>query len=317
MAPLFPVIEPNRSGMLEVGGDQSLYWEECGNPAGTPAVVLHGGPGSGCAPSMRRLFDPDAYRIILYDQRGAGRSQPRVDVLTDLDTNTTPHLLADLAQLREHLDIERWVMYGSSWGVTLGVAYAELHPDQVRAMVLSSVTMTRRQDIHRLYHETGRFYPRAWRRFRDQLPVDARGGDLVEGYYRLLNQQPDVTVRQRAADAWCAWEDAASPLPGGEPNPRYEDPAFRMTFARIVTHYFHHNAWLTDNQLLDGVGALRDTPAVLIHGHLDRGTPIDTVWDLARAWPTAELIAVDTGHTGGGAMLASIIDATNKFADPR
>lgn len=317
MAPLFPVIEPNRSGMLEVGGGQSLYWEECGNPGGIPAVVLHGGPGSGCVASMRRLFDSDAYRIVLYDQRGAGRSQPRVDALTGLDTNTTPHLLADLAQLREHLGIEQWVMYGSSWGVTLGLAYAELHPDHVRAMVLSSVTMTRRQDIHWLYHETGRFYPRAWRRFRDQLPVEARDGDLVDGYYRLLNEQPDVTVRQRAADAWCAWEDATSPLPNGKPNPRYEDPAFRMTFARIVTHYFHHNAWLTDNQLLHDVGALRDTPAVLIHGRLDRGTPIDTVWRLARAWPTAELIAVDTGHTGGGAMSAAIIDATNKFANPR
>lgn len=310
----FPPIEPYETGMLDVGDGQGLYWETCGNPAGLPAVVLHGGPGSGCTPGARRLFDPEAYRIILFDQRGCDRSRPRVDATTDLTANTTGHLLADIERLRRHLGVERWVVRGASWGVTLGLAYAELHPGNVVAMVLSSVTLTRPADIHWLYHEAGRFYPEEWHRFRLGVPPADRDGDLVAAYHRLLHEEPDPAVREQAARDWCDWEDAAAPLPGGGPNPRYGDPAFRMTFARIVTHYFHHRAWLAENQLLRDAGRLAGIPAVLVHGRLDLGGPLDAAWELARAWPDAELKVVDTGHSGGDPMTAATVEATSRFA---
>ena len=309
----FPEIEPYQAGRLDVGDGQSLYWEACGNPAGTPAVVLHGGPGSGCTPGVRRLFDPRAYRIILFDQRGAGRSMPRVDVTTDLSANTTDHLVADIERLRRYLAIERWLVWGNSWGVTLALAYAQRHPERVRALVLASVTMTRPAEIHWLYHEAGRFFPVEWRRFRAGVPAPERGGDLVTAYYRLLNGQSEPSVRERAARDWCEWEDAASPLESGA-NPRYADPRFRMTFARIVTHYFYHRAWLTDDQLLRDAGRLAGIPGALIHGRFDLGGPVDTPVLLSQAWPDADLRVVATGHTGGEEMSAAIVDATDRLA---
>jgi proline iminopeptidase len=317
MAHLYPPTTPYRHGMLDVGDGQNLYWEECGTPLGTPVVGLHGGPGSGCSSGLRQLFDPSRYRIVLFDQRGAGRSTPRVDAVCDPAENTTWHLVADLTRLREHLGVDRWLVYGVSWGSTLGLAYAQLHPDHVLGMVLSSVTMTRASDIHWLFHETGRFYPEAWQRFRDGVPADERDGDLVDAYHRLLNVQVDRRVRVRAARDWCAWEDAASPLPDGRPNPRYDDPGFRITFARLVTHYFHHRAWLEENQLLEGASALNGVPGVLVHGRHDLGGPPDTAWELAHAWPDAQLLLVDTGHAGGQAMTAAIVGATDRFAGRR
>jgi proline iminopeptidase len=237
-----------------------------------------------------------------------------VDATTDLSANTTPHLLGDLERLREHLGIDRWVVRGTSWGVTLGLAYAQLHPDRVVAMVLSSVTLTRPKDIHWLYHEVGRYYPEEWHRFRTGVPQPEQDGDLVSAYYRLVNVQPDVALRERSAREWCAWEDAASPLPDGMPNSRYDDPAFRMTFTRIVTHYFRHRAWLDDDQLLRDACRLAGIPAVLVHGRLDLGGPLDVAWELARVWPDADLQAVDTGHTGGDAMTAATVEATGRFA---
>lgn len=309
----FPPIEPHRTSLLDVGGGQRIFWEECGNPDATPAVVLHGGPGSGCSPGTRRLFDPTAYRVILFDQRGTGRSRPRVDAVTDLADNTTVHLLADLEVLREALGVERWVVFGVSWGATLGLAYAERYPDRVLGIVLSSVTVSRPGDIHWLYHEAGRFYPDAWRRFRDGVPKGEGGGNLVDAYFRLLHDQPDIGIREKAAEEWCAWEDAVSPLPGGSTNPRYQDPAFRMTFARLVTHYFHHGAWLADNQLLAGADRLAGIPGFLIHGRFDLGGPVDVPWELARRWPGSELVVVDTGHTGGDPMTEAIVDATSRL----
>lgn len=261
------------------------------------------------APAVRS----PAYRIILFDQRGAGRSQPRVDAVSDLSDNTTAQLLADLERLREALGVERWVVFGASWGATLGIAYAERHPEQVLGMVLSPVTLSRPGDLRWLYHETGRFYPDAWRRFRDGVPAGARDGDLVDAYFRLLHEHPDIGIRERAAEDWCAWEDAASPLPDGSPNPRYQDPAFRMTFARIVTHYFHHGAWLANNQLLAGAGQLAGIPGFLVHGRFDLGAPLDTAWELARAWPASELVVVETGHMGGDPMVEAIVEATNRL----
>ena len=314
MAAPFPSIEPYESGFLEVGAGHRLYWEACGNPTGTPAVVLHGGPGSGCSAGARRLFDPDSYRIVLFDQRGSGRSTPRTDVDTDMSTNTTPELVADLERLRRHLGIDRWLVYGVSWGVTLGLTYAERHPDAVRAFVAASVTLTRPSDIHWLYHEVGRYHPDAWARFRDGVPAPLRHGDLVAAYHHLLHEEPERARREQAATDWCRWEDAASPLPEGRPNPRYEDAAFRMTFARTVTHYFHHHAWLGHDELLANAGRLRGLPAVLVHGRFDLGGPVDSAWELARAWPDAELRVVDTGHTGGDSMTACVVEATNRFA---
>jgi proline iminopeptidase len=304
--------------MLDVGQGQRLYWEACGNPDGKPALVLHGGPGSGCTPGHRRYFDPAAYRVVLFDQRGAGRSTPRVGVATDLSANTTEHLIEDIERLREHLGVDRWLVWGVSWGVTLGLAYAQRHPARVSEMVLASVTTTRPAEVHWLYHETGRFFPEEWARFRAGVPEAERGGDLVAAYHRLLNEQPDPAVRERAARDWCAWEDAVRSLEEGwVPNPRYDDPVFRMTFARLVTHYFHHRAWLADGQLLRGAGRLAGIPGVLIHGRLDLGGPPDTAWQLARAWPGAELRLVRTGHAGGDPVTARIVEATDRFSRTR
>jgi proline iminopeptidase len=310
----FPGVEPFETGVLEVGDGQSLYWEARGNPDGVPAVVLHGGPGSGCTPGDGRPLDPGLYRIILFDQRGCGRSRPRVNATTELSSNTTEHLISDIERLRQHRGIERWVIVARSWGVTLALAYAERYPERVIAMVLASITMTRRADIHWLYHEVGRYFPQEWQRLRSGVPEDERGGDLVAAYHRLLNEEPYITCREQAALNWCQWEDTVSPLPGRVPNSRYDDSAFRMTFARIVTHYFHHCAWLTEDQLLRDAHRLAGIPGVLIHGRFDLGGPLDSAWQLAEAWADADLRVVDTGHSGGDAMTACIVEATNRFA---
>jgi proline iminopeptidase len=283
-----------------------------GAPVETLPVVAQQDWGSGCTTGARRLFDPAAYRIVLFDQRGSGRSRPRVGPYTDLSANTTGHLLSDMETLRKFLGIERWVVRGVSWGVTLGLVYAQAHPDRVVAMVLSSVTMTRAKDIHWLYHEVGRYYPEAWHQFRHGVPEEERA-DLVGAYHRLLHGQPELDVRQRAAKDWCAWEDAASPMPDGKTNPRYDDPAFRMTFARIVTHYFHHQVWLAEDQIINDAHRLEGIPAVLIHGRLDLGSPLDVAWELTQAWPNAELQIVETGHIGGDAMTAATVEATNRY----
>jgi proline iminopeptidase len=252
---------------------------------------------------------------VLFDQRGAGRSTPRVRASTDLSANTTEHLIADIERLREHLGINRWLVWGNSWGVTLGLAYAQRHPARVSEMVLAAVTMTRPGDIHWLYHETGRFFPEQWERFRAGVPEAERDGDLVAAYYRLLNQQPDIALREQAARDWCAWEDAAMSLgEGWAPNPRYADPAFRMTFARVVTHYFHHHAWLANGQLLRDAHYLAGIPGVLVHGRLDLGGPPDTAWQLAHTWAGAELHLVRTGHAAGEDMITCILDAISRFA---
>jgi len=300
--------------MLDVGNGQHLYWELCGNPNGKPAVVLHGGPGSGCTPSLRRYFDPVRYRIVLFDQRGAGRSVPHAsDPAVCLSTNTTQHLIADIELLRRHLGIDRWLVWGGSWGATLALAYAERHRQRVTEIVLASVTMTQTADIHWLYDGVGRFFPAEWARFRDGVPAAERDGDLVEAYYRLLNLA-DPAVRQKAARDWCDWEDAVVSLElGYEPNPRYDDGRFRMAFARIVTHYFHHHAWLADGILLREAHRLAGIPGVLVHGRLDLGSPAATAWELARAWPGAELHLVATGHAGGDEMTERLIAATDRF----
>jgi proline iminopeptidase len=315
MVERFPAIEPYATGMLDVGDGQRIYWEASGNPDGKPALALHGGPGSGMSPGRRRSFDPDVYRFVQFDQRGCGRSTPPAsDPATDLATNTTQHLIADIELLREHLGVDRWLVLGGSWGVTLGLAYAQQYPERVTELVLLSVTVTRPSDVHWLYHEAGRFFPEQWARFRDHVPEAERDDDLVTAYYRLLNESPDVTVRERAARSWCTWEDdVLSNVEDWQPSPRFADADYRMAFARIVTHYFHHDAWLTDNQLLRGAGRLAGIPGVLIHGRFDLSGPSDVAWLLSKAWPDAEYHLVSTGHQGGGEMTKLMLAALDRF----
>ncbi|HTE54046.1 MAG TPA: prolyl aminopeptidase [Kofleriaceae bacterium] len=318
MAEQYRDIEPYEYGMLEVGDGNLVYWEECGNPDGKPAVVVHGGPGSGCTPGWRRFFDPEAYRIVLFDQRGCGRSRPDAgDPGTDLSTNTTAHLIADMELLRRRLDIERWLLFGGSWGSTLGLAYAEGHPERVSEIVLSAVTSGRRREIDWITEDIGRMFPEEWARFRDGVPTARRGGRLVEAYYRLLTD-PDPAVRERAARDWCDWEDAhVSLAPGHRPSPRYDDPAFRMTFARLVTHYWSHDCFLEDGIVLREAGRLAGIPGVLVHGRFDVSGPLDTAWELARAWPDSELVVDDdAGHSSAG-MIPHLVAATDRFGGRR
>lgn len=313
---LYPEIEPYEQGMLAVGDDNHVYWEICGNPRGKPALVLHGGPGSGCSPKARRYFDPQAYQIILFDQRNCGRSRPNAgNIRTSLATNTTAHLLADIELLREQLGIERWLLFGNSWGSTLALAYAQRHPQQVSAIVLAGVTTTRRSEIDWLYRGVAPLFPAAWERFRQGVPPAERDGDLVAAYYRLL-QNPEPAVHMPAAQAWCAWEQALVSIdPNARPDPRRLQPEFQLAFARIVTHYFHHNAWLEDGVLLREAPKLAGIPGILINGRLDLAGPLVTAWELARAWPGSELqIVAGAGHsTNDPGMPETIIAATNRF----
>ena len=287
--------------MLDVGDGNRVYWETCGNPDGKPAVVLHGGPGSGCSAGSRRFFDPRRYRVVLYDQRGCGRSTPSARHLdTDLRHNTTDHLVADLERLREHLGIDRWLLAGSSWGSTLLLAYAERHPQRVSEAVISAVTTTRRSEIDWLYYGLARFFPREWERFR----AGAGAEDLIAGYARQLSD-PDPGVREAAAREWHAWEDATISLePHGRPNSYSDRPIEAMLDrARIITHYFANGAWLEEGALLRDAGRLAGIPATLLHGRLDLGSPVQVAWEVARAWPGAELVVVDdSGHSGSRTM---------------
>jgi proline iminopeptidase len=309
-------IEPYEDGMLDVGDGQVVHWETSGNPAGRPAILLHGGPGGGSHAGMRGVFDPTAYSIVQFDQRGCGRSTPSVsDLATNLTTNTTDHLIADMEALREHLGIQRWLVSGVSWGVTLGLAYAERHPERVTELVFMSVTLTRPSDVHWLYHEAGRFFPEEWQRFQAGVPEDQRGGDLVAAYNRLLNEEHDPEVRERAAKDWCAWEDAVVSLEDGwTPSQRFKDPAYRMTFARLCAHYFSHAGWLEDNALLPNAHRLAGIPGVLVHGSLDIQGPPEMAWLLAQAWPDARLHLLRTGHRGGAEVFTALRAATDEFA---
>ncbi|GAA3838075.1 prolyl aminopeptidase [Saccharothrix violaceirubra] len=300
--------------MLEVGDGHSLYWEVSGNPDGKPAVALHGGPGSGSTPRMRGLFDPDRYRVVLFDQRNAGRSTPSAaDPVVDLSANTTGHLVDDIEALRVHLGIDRWLVLGGSWGVTLALAYAQAHPARVTEMVLAAVTNGDRRDTDWITRDMGRVFPREWERFRAGVPAAERDGDLSAAYSRLLHD-PDPEVRATAARRWCEWEDAHMSLaPDATPSLSVADPAFQLVFARIVTHYWSNGCFLDEGQLQRGIDRLHGTPAVLIHGRYDVSGPLGTAWALHRAWPGSELVVLDdTGH-GGGGMRAAMIAALDRF----
>jgi proline iminopeptidase len=318
MTELYPEITPYAHGMLEVGDGNLLYWETCGNPGGKPALVLHGGPGSGCTKWHRRLFDPAAYRIVLFDQRNCGRSTPHASAPdTDLASNNTANLIADIERLRQHLEIDRWLVLGGSWGSTLALAYAERHPDRVTEIILFGVTTGRRREFDWLFRGgVAILFPEQWDRLRAALPAADRDGVIVEAYHRLLNH-PDPAIRQPAALAWCTWESVTPAWPPAhELSPRFRDPAYALAFARIVTHYVRHYAWLDDGSLIRGAGALAGITGIMVNGRFDLQAPIAWAWDLKRVWPRAQLVIIDdAGHDASAASITQeLIRATDQFA---
>jgi len=311
---VYEVAEPDARGELAVGDGQLVYWERVGAADGLPAVVLHGGPGAGAAPWWRALLDPAAFRTTLFDQRGCGRSTPNAgDPGADLAVNTTDRLIADIERLRELAGVERWLVLGGSWGSTLALAYAQAHAERVAALVLFAVVTTTPREVEWITVEMGRIFPAEWERFRAGAGELGAGERIVDGYARRLSDG-DERVRERAARDWCEWEDTHVRALGPGHDTRFDDPAFRACWARLVTHYWRHGAWRMDGELLAGVRRLEGTPAVLVHGQVDVSSPLGVPWELARSWPAAELRVVgDAGH-GGPAITAQVVAATDGFA---
>lgn len=311
-------VEPYDDGMLDVGEGNLVYWEQCGNPGGKPALVVHGGPGSGCTPGQRGYFDPQRYRTVLFDQRNCGRSLPHAsDPATELAHNTTDHLVADMERLRRHLGIERWLLMGGSWGSTLILAYAQRHPERVTEIVINGVTTSRRAEIDWLYRGVGRFFPAEWERFREGAGGPQVAPQDVVPAYAALAGHPDAAVRERATADWCTWEDAVLSLePSGGPRPYSDRPsAARLAMVRIASHYFAHGAWLAEGALIDGAARLAGIPGALFHGRLDLSSPVDTAHHLVRGWPDARLTVVDdSGHKGSATMSANVRAALAAYA---
>jgi proline iminopeptidase len=308
----YPEIEPYHTGMLRVSDLHEIYFEESGNPKGKPVVFVHGGPGGGTEPKQRRFFDPSAYRIVLFDQRGCGKSRP----YAELRENTTWDLVADMEKLRAHLGIERWQVFGGSWGSTLALAYAEAHPERVTELVLRGIFLLRKQEIDWFYQRgADAMFPDAWEEYLAQIPPEERG-DLLSAYYRRLTG-PDPAVRQAAARAWSVWEGRTSCL---YQNPdlvaRTAGDEFSLAFARIECHYFHHKGFFEkDTQLLDNVGKIRHIPTVIVQGRYDVVCPMESAWALYRAFPEADLRVVpDAGHSAyEPGNLHELIEATDRF----
>lgn len=286
---LYPPLEPYRQGWLAAGGGHKLYWEESGNPNGPPALFLHGGPGAGTAPVHRRFFDPRHWRIVLFDQRGAGRSLPNASLVD----NTTAHLVDDIESLRAHLEIERWMVFGGSWGSTLALAYGEAHPERVTAFVLRGVFLFRRWEVQWFLHGMGTVFPEANRAFLDFLPPDERAEPLPAYYHRLID--PDPEVHRPAAFAWCGYEEACSRLLPDASDAR--SPAAALAMARIEAHYMVNRGFLAEGQLLRQLRRVRALPVSIVQGRYDMVCPVRTAEELARAWPGAALqIVPDAGH---------------------
>lgn len=313
MRSLYPDIEPFDQGMLPVDDRHTLYYEQCGNPDGKPVVLLHGGPGGGCNEKMRCFHNPDKYRIVLFDQRGAGRSTPHAD----LHDNTTWDLVSDIERLREHLGIQQWQVFGGSWGSTLALAYAQTHPQQVTELVLRGIFMLRRWELQWFYQEgASRLFPDAWEHYLAPIPQDERD-DLIAAYHRRLTSD-DEAVRLEAAKAWSIWEGATSFLridPGFAD--AHGDPHFALAFARIENHYFTHKGFFeVDDQLLRDAHKIAHIPGVIVHGRYDVVCPIANAWDLHNAWPNADLVIAPTsGHSAfEPEILDALVSATDRFA---
>lgn len=313
MDALYPPLEPRLTGSLDVGDGHVLYWEESGNPDGLPVVFLHGGPGSGCEPWHRRFFDPARYRIVLFDQRGSGRSTPHAG----LEANTTAHLVGDIERLRTTLGVERWVVFGGSWGSTLGLAYAEAYPERVLGLVLRGIFLCRPRDIQWFYQSgADRLLPEAWADYQAVIPVAERH-DMVRAFHRRLTD-PDRAVREAAARAWSIWEGSTSCL---RPNPNvlahFAEPSVAVSLARIECHYFVHDSFMEPDQLLRDAHRIADIPGFIVHGRYDVVCPVEQALALHRAWPGAELhIVADAGHSAAEpGITRQLVAATDALAD--
>ncbi|HZR36566.1 MAG TPA: prolyl aminopeptidase [Nevskia sp.] len=313
MAQPYPPIEPYRTHRLKVSAVHEIYVEECGNPNGRAVVFVHGGPGGGCEPWHRQFFDPKRYRIVLFDQRGCGRSTP----YAELRENTTWDLVADMEQIRRTLGIEQWVVFGGSWGSTLALAYAESHPERTRALVLRGIFLLRPEEIHWFYQEGASWiFPDAWEHYLEPIPQSERG-DLVAAYHRRLTSE-NAAVRREAARAWSIWEGTTSKLLQSEDMvARYSSENFAEAFARIECHYFINGGFFrSPNQLLEDVPKIRHIPGVIVQGRYDVVCPMKSAWDLHRAWPEATLSVIgDAGHAASEAgTLNRLIEAADHFA---
>jgi proline iminopeptidase len=308
----YPPIEPYNTGRLRVSPLHEVYFEESGNPKGKPVIFVHGGPGGGTDPKQRRFFDPAAYRIVLFDQRGCGKSTPHACV----EENTTWHLVEDMETLRRHLGIERWQVFGGSWGSTLALAYAQKHPERVTELVLRGIFLLRKQEIHWFYqHGASVLFPDAWEDFLAPIPPEERG-NLLQAYHRRLMGE-DARVRQEAARAWSVWEARTSYLlPNAATISHFGEDEFSLAFARIETHYFVNGAFLrSDSQLLEDVPRIRHIPGVIVQGRYDIPCPVESAWALHKAWPEAELkIIPDAGHAAAEpGITAALVEATDRF----
>lgn len=313
---LYPAIEPYAEGMLDVGDGQQLHWEECGNPDGKPVVFVHGGPGGGSSAKVRRFFDPAAYRVVLFDQRGCGRSTPHASAPdADLTTNTTWHLVDDIERLRTDRGIETWQVFGGSWGSALGLAYAEQHPDRVSELVLRGIFTLRAEELDWYYNGPAGMIQPEWReKFLAPLVEHGLSGDAIEAYHELL-WDPDPAVHGPAGVAWTTWEAATLTLDRDEKLIKeFSDPAFALAFARIENHYFRNRGWLAEGQLIAEADRLAGTPGVIVQGRYDLATPPRTAWDLHRAWPLADLRIVTAGHSATEPAIArELVAATDRF----
>ena len=312
MRELYPEIEAHDSGFLPVDGRHRIYYEQCGNPQGKPVVILHGGPGAGCSAKMRRFHDPSRYRIVLFDQRGSGRSTPHADLVD----NTTWDLVADIEALREHLGITRWQVFGGSWGSTLALAYAQAHPSRVTELVLRGIFMLRRWELEWFYQQgASRLFPDAWSHYLEAIP-DVERGDLISAYHRRLTSSDEAT-RLAAARAWSVWEASTSLLiPDEAFIDGHKDAHFALSFARIESHYFVHGGFFdVEDQLLRDAHRLKGIPGVIVHGRYDVVCPIQSAWDLHRAWPDSKLgISPTSGDSAFEVENASaLIEATDGF----
>lgn len=313
MKDLYPEIRPYRTDHLRVDEIHTLYIEEVGNPDGMPALFLHGGPGAGCESYHRRFFNPDLYRVILFDQRGAGQSTPHAD----LRNNTTWDLVADIERIREHLGVERWLVFGGSWGSTLALAYAETHPQRVRAMVLRGIFLCRPHEIAWFYQQgTSRLFPDYWQDFVS--PIDpAERGDMLGAYHRLLTSDDELR-RLAAAKAWSVWEKrTATLLPDRRVAAHFAQPHVALSMARIECHFFVNDAFLRPNQLLEDAGRLEGIAGLIVHGRYDAICPLENAWELHQAWSGSELsIVADAGHSAAEAGIRRrLVEATDYFAE--
>lgn len=314
MLPYYPPIAPYQQHTLPVEKPHRLYIEECGNPNGQPVLFVHGGPGGGCTEDARRYFDPNNYRIILFDQRGSGRSEPHAE----LNGNTTQALVSDMEAIRRHLKIDRWMLFGGSWGSTLSLVYAITHPERVTHLILRGIFLNRKQDIDWLFNGTGAnlIFPDHWQSFLHLVPEDRRH-NLVNAYHDLLTGEDEI-ARMAAAKAWSMWEGHCSTL---EPNPAIVDamshPHLALSLARIECHYFVNHCFLEDNFIMNNVDKIKNIPGIIVHGRYDIVCSLDNAWTLHQAWPNSQLkIVRDAGHASSEpGIIDALVHSTREFAD--